>query len=472
MTCSKSPRAGNNNSCEEVEPIFFVYLFHIVMSVQDNTKDCKENANEPASKRARIEISEEIKFDVTKTVDGITSSLLDEPFQQRRLNAEDYVIGGEYFIHNTSIPTKHNYNLRWQERLGSSCIPASSFCYELTFSAEIEDTFFMTQWQHLPYCAAHFDRYLLYPVVKNVTAPINSIVTEGDIVLRVNNTGVVLKPGDIDNTSELIQSITQRNSHRTIRFLRASSYTHSSLSVAEVLLHLEERNVAAKFLCKYMNRSAASAKPVLESTYVDVQLPAAIRKVLQGQRVYWQNAPNLPSMPSYATGLLASTTSTTPAAFSSAQTGYSSQPALQLPNGLSIVTPLIQVHTIEKYDNKQHRNVTSYTIRSGIYRDRNRYTVLYAAASIAGAWEGTGKEKVLYNLGRFDTEEEAARVLNDAKESAKGSGGVFVPRHFLLGYKHTSAPVPSLSSGYAHVRGAGGYMAMGPEQQVPYIAQI
>lgn len=409
---------------------------------------------QPRSKRARVQESSSLALlDEVEDVDysELFPSEGRGAADQRRLSTEDLVLNGDHYIHTTGAPTKHNYNLRWYERLGSSCIPSASFSYEITFTPDVDDLFFTTQWQYLPYSVSRFDRYITYCVVKSVASPVASIVAEGDLVLKVNGQDLVQRPGDCSDLNDLASRLMQRNTMRVVRFLRTSAHTHSSLSVAEVLLYLEEKAVPAKFCCKYLTRTSANTKPVLESTFVDLQLPASVKKMLQGQRVSWQSLPSLPAGPALASTMLATATAPAPANPSS----YMQQNA---PQGPSMSAPMVTVQSLEKYDNKQHRNVCSYSLRAGVYRDRNKYVVIYAAnvlpqlpiagdaSAVAGGSGSSSREKVLYNLGRYDSEEDAARVLNEAKESARASGGIFIPRHFLLGYRAPSAAAPPMQT--------------------------
>lgn len=366
---------------------------------------------------------------------------------QRIITSDDLVLGGEHYLHSNGAPPKHNYNLRWYERLGTSGIPSAAYSFEITYTAEVDELFFTSQWQYLPFSISRFDRYIAYCVVKTISSPISSIVSEGDIILKVNSQDMVQRPTDATPLQELSLRFQQtQNNTRVVRFLRVSSHTHSSLSAAEILLHLEEKSVPARFLCKPSAvRGSTVIKPVLESSYIDAQLPPTLKKLLQGQRINWQAIPNLPVQSAHAAAVITSlnTIASTGSSYNNLQNSLLSQ-------NVSSVTPLVTVHALEKFDNKQHRNVSSYNIRSGIYRDRGKFTVIYSALvqpSIPTADEegGGSKEKVLYNLGRYDNEEEAAKVLNDAKESTKASGGMFIPRHYLLGYRAPAAPPASMA---------------------------
>eukprot|EP01031_Cornospumella_fuschlensis_P042094 gene42094-51393_t len=112
------------------------------------------------------------------------------------LSIPNYVLNGEHFVMNNNVPAKHNYRLRWQERLSASCTPHTSFIFEISYAVEIEDLFFQTQFQLLPYSPSRFDRYLTYTVVKNVLPPLSPIVQEGDILLRINSNDMVIKDAD------------------------------------------------------------------------------------------------------------------------------------------------------------------------------------------------------------------------------------------------------------------------------------
>ncbi|RYG94657.1 hypothetical protein EON65_57160, partial [archaeon] len=181
------------------------------------------------------------------------------PLFPEELSTKDFVLNGDHFIINSNVPVKHNYRLRWQERLGASCTPHTSFVYEIAYSVEIDDLFFQTQFQLLPYSPSRFDRYLTYTVIKSVLPPLVPIVQEGDILLRFNNNDMVIKDADADGArmgvggmtpSTLMSNLTTHTTPKTLRLLRIACNNYCSMSVCEILMFLEEKTAAARFVCR------------------------------------------------------------------------------------------------------------------------------------------------------------------------------------------------------------------------------
>lgn len=169
-------------------------------------------------------------------------------------------------------------HLRWNERISSSFIPSVSYIYEVHYTnLSPKSHGFTWQWQYLPFSSHNLARNLIYCVVKSIDYNYGSSLTVGDIILKVNDTKMILNSNEEKNIliyNNLLKNFFNSNmasrssanltalatasnpnnpgANLSIKFLRSSSTSSSSIpSASELLLFSqEEKSVAIKFTMK------------------------------------------------------------------------------------------------------------------------------------------------------------------------------------------------------------------------------
>lgn len=148
-----------------------------------------------------------------------------------------------------------------------------------------------------------------------------------------------------------------------------------------------------------------------------MQLPIAGKKMMQGQKVQWQQIPVLPNFTVHANNVVASNV-----ASSSMPSSTASWP---------ICSPNISVHATSQAEQSFVNRISE----GGVYKDRSKFVVIYVDK------KSSDSVPKIYTLGRYDTEDDATRIYHRAVQSTKISGGFYL-KHFLLGYK----PAPKQES--------------------------
>jgi hypothetical protein len=334
----------------------------------------------------------------------------------------DYCYKGNHMVYSTSLPSKPDYNIRWTERVASYYIPSASFTYEVQYpNPKTLPLGFTYQWQYIPYSPSNPGKTILCCVVKAVHEPFQNSIIVGDIILKMNEELLVYKPGDAVDFqkldlifSETFKSLT---GFCSIRFLRAGSTCSGSVpSVAEILLLVNEKSAGAKFNVKTIMKDNSETYG-LELVQMDNQLPNAVKKLLQSQKVSWQQIPILSIGSAQANYLISANITPQMSSLASSVIGSMT---------LNYTTPIYNIHSTS-LEEIMKPNSDNF-IRSGIYREKSKFVVIYVDRSATSTFthslkypgadappESGNITPRIYNLGRFDTEEEAKRVFHKVK---------------------------------------------------------
>lgn len=146
------------------------------------------------------------------------------------------------------------------------------------------------------------------------------------------------------------------------------------------------------------------------------QLPSSVKKLLQSQKIAWQQIPILSIGSAQANYLISANLAPPTSSMASSVIG---------PMTLNHTTPLYTIHS-PQLEEIMMPDSDSF-MKSGIYRERSKYVVIYvdrsqdAKASLTVSLEPIPAmfEKPeyprIYHLGRYDSEEEAKKVYQKVR---------------------------------------------------------
>lgn len=204
------------------------------------------------------------------------------------------------------VAGKADVNRKWHDRVLSSFMPTASFTYELTFPSAYASLGLQLRPHLFPYSITGSRRALACCIVIDATACPSTLVQPGDVLLSVNGSLLLA----MENSCEVsysfdasVRTISQAAQPRTIRFLRGAGLSPNlRVSPAEVILLAGEgHSSVARYTLAPTPTPTGSVSHM--NTYTDQQAPDTIRRMLQGQRVVWENAvvtSNLPAGGGYS----------------------------------------------------------------------------------------------------------------------------------------------------------------------------
>lgn len=190
---------------------------------------------------------------------------------------------------------KAEFNRRWFERTSTSYLPSASFSYEITFQYQNSLGLNLKPYA-INYSIGGGGRYIGCCVVMDaLNAPIATIVQPGDILLKINESSLLMNQIEGFSFETITKIIAASTTPRTIRFMRpAGSSPNLFPSPIEIMLLHNEPHTSAKYNITTNPASAGQSKQptsTLSMTHLDPSAPAQIRRLLQGQRVPWEYPP-------------------------------------------------------------------------------------------------------------------------------------------------------------------------------------
>lgn len=202
------------------------------------------------------------------------------------VGSNDMVIGNGAPIHCYAVSNKPDPNLRWIERVGSYFAPTAACTYEIVYPnpSQKEVSFgFTLQWQRLPYSIRNPNRWLLYCTIASVNSDYSSIISKGDILLKVDDKCMFYQPGeavDYDTLGSKLQGITSASA--VVRILRpAAASANMTLSPIEIISYAVEKTATARFQAASKMSKDGSLRPTLENTAVEAQVKHSHSKLEQ-----------------------------------------------------------------------------------------------------------------------------------------------------------------------------------------------
>jgi hypothetical protein len=138
-------------------------------------------------------------------------------------------------ICSDGAPPRAVVNRPWHKRIVSSYTPSASFCYEITFP-HTNSLGLNLRPRCLSYSSGGGQKYMGALVVVEITSLLSSIVSPGDILIRINDKNLV-DFGESYDFDKCTGVITSSSAPRLVRFLRPMGPTQL-LSAAELSLFL------------------------------------------------------------------------------------------------------------------------------------------------------------------------------------------------------------------------------------------
>mmetsp|Transcript_9726 Transcript_9726/g.14658 ORF Transcript_9726/g.14658 Transcript_9726/m.14658 type:complete len:828 (+) Transcript_9726:64-2547(+) len=338
-------------------------------------------------------------------------------------------------------PPRASITRAWNKRIQSSYTPSSSFCYEITFPHQ-NSLGLNLKPRSIYYSCGGGTKHMGALVVVDATSLLSTIVYPGDIILRINDMNLT-DIGESFSFDTCTSRITSTKPPRCVRFLRPLGPYHT-LSAAElgVSLGLSPNYLASgKSISNPTETLPAPPTPVakfnvvvnhagstqsLQLVYVDSQAPVAVKRLMQGMKVSWEDGPIPPSTP-------APSKDTAPApdnlgvqpssletevfreAIGPASVAFIASGGTHNMGGKWCAQLIIRNSDspggVGKKSDQDGGNMVS------VGNKRN--------ASSQGSQSGSIKKR--YFIGRYDTESEALAIVKMAREEWN-STGYFVPR--------------------------------------------
>jgi hypothetical protein len=388
-----------------------------------------------------------------------------------RFTAPYYVVDGEGLVENCpAVPNKPDNNVRWIERSTTYHLPNVTCSYEASFPNFNADGLvnfgFEYQWQKIPYSLRHIDRFMVYCVVKSVHADYSKVISKGDIVLKLNEELLFFQHGEtVPAKNDLAKKLVNRKSSiDTLRFLRvASNSPNSMISPAEIISFAQDKFTTAKFTLKLSKDNPS--RFVLENINTEANTPTAVRRMMQagGQlKPLWTSVPVFKEGPMDARIALGR----------SIQNNQSSTAThANLGNLLGSLATIVVVPTMSVHNSQEIG-----TSAGEVYHEKTKYVAIFSdGAGDANETAITSQDcssfptslqakreqviqknrinrinkkrslSMLYNIGRYDNEEEAKKNIQRAKNTSE-LYQTFDPYYFIKEITKKSAPMLSLPS--------------------------
>jgi hypothetical protein len=349
--------------------------------------------------------------------------------ENNQLDSSDFVELGDKPEKVSLVGLKPDNNIRWIERATTYFLPNVNCTFEVSYNNPLTNLInfgFNVQWQRLPYSLRCTNRYLLYCTVKESSPEFSSLIGKGDIILKFNDENLFFQPGDEVNYDQLDKKFQDiKLPICNLKILRPASNTGSLLiSPTEIILFAQEKTISAKFIISIKLNKDNIPKINIETVNFDQNAPIAVKKMMQLSRPVWTHIPvlkegNMDARITISKCLHQQQSST------ASTVNFN---AMLHPHA-TVFHPTISVHDITKQEEQIYANV----VTPGVYRDKNKFVAIFvgkpsssnsiqsipavsAAASssskVAGAKRKRADNNYLsaYNLGRFDSEEEAWRA--------------------------------------------------------------
>lgn len=137
-------------------------------------------------------------------------------------------------------PTIHSYNPNFQKEVQSYQMLSSSFCFEIIFPHQ--NSLGLNLKPHaISYSSSGGFKSIGCLLVIDASAFLSSILSPGDIILRINDINLC-QTGDKFDFDMATKAITSAKAPRNVRFLRSYGLNYS-LSPAEIMLHMTNNGV-------------------------------------------------------------------------------------------------------------------------------------------------------------------------------------------------------------------------------------
>jgi hypothetical protein len=188
-----------------------------------------------------------------------------------------------------------SYNCQaWAARTQTASQVAAAFSYEIKFP--FQTSLGLNLKPHsMAYSQAGGGKFVGCLTVVDAATSLASVIHPGDILLKVNDTELVL-PGHLFDFERATRAITQASTPRVLRLLRP--YCPSiAPSPVEMFALAREAAPIAKF--HVVAHGDNPQDRTLQLTYADSQMPAAIKRNLQGPELPYNHSgmPNPPNKP-------------------------------------------------------------------------------------------------------------------------------------------------------------------------------
>lgn len=377
----------------------------------------------------------------------------------------DFIIGEGSLEPCPAIPTKPDYNTRWLERSTTYHLPNVTFSFEATYpnpNGTDINFGFNIKWQRLPYTLRYTQRYMAYCVVAAVSPDFSNVIAKGDIVLRINEENLFYHHGEeIPDEEVLAKKLEGRKlSTATLRFLRiASNSTNAMVSPSEIQLFSQEKNTTAKFTLKPSKDSPT--RMVLESTNIETSTPQPVRRMMQTNNALkpsWMSIPVFKEGPVDARLGLGRSIQINQSS-TSTQSNLSN---LLGANASGIIVPTYSVHESQSLDKIKMD-------ASEVYRDKTKFVAVFAdtvtpneeadeplVGSLSRKEQLIQERKqsrkrsvtMLYNIGRYDNEDEARKNIQRAQAAAE-LYQTFDPYYFIKEVTKKTAPIITIPTAAA-----------------------
>lgn len=171
-----------------------------------------------------------------------------------------------------------------------------------------------------------------------------------------------------------------------------------------------------------------------------IQAPATVKRMMLGTKINWVTIPSF-IREGTMDGRLALMKSVNAAATSN---GMAPAPAQLLHPQAGVFVPMMSVNDVTSFDEQLFSDDTN----GGLYRDKNRFVTIFVdnpppSTSESGPLLSSNAKAIkrIFNLGRFDSEEEASRTYFRAVK-VKEMYGSFEPRYYLKELARKPLPPP------------------------------